>query len=195
MSGDHATDEELMQRVSGGNREAMTPLVRRYASSLLTFIRRMTGDWHRAEELFQEAFLALWQERGRYDWSRPFRPWLFGIAARKCQAEYRRAAASSESLSDWLESSTGSREPSPVEAAVQAETATLVAAAVATLPPKQRAVLVMRVYSGMEYAEIAQAMERSQATIRSEMFHALAGLRRYLEPRMRRAGEDCHDQA
>ena len=48
-----------MLRVAGGNREAMSPLLRRYASPLLTFIRRMTGDWHRAEELFQEAFLAV----------------------------------------------------------------------------------------------------------------------------------------
>ena len=87
------------------------------------------------------------------------------------------------------------REPSPVEAAISPETATLVAQAVATLPPKQRAVLVLRVWNGMEYAEIAQALERTETTIRSQMFHALAGMRRYLEPRMRRTGEDCHDQA
>jgi DNA-directed RNA polymerase specialized sigma24 family protein len=55
-------------------------------------------------------------------------------------------------------------------------------------------VLVLRLWNGMEYAEIAQALERTEATIRSQMFHALAGMRRYLEPRMRRAGEECHDQ-
>ena len=194
MSDDRAKDEDLMLRVAGGNREAMGPLLRRYASPLLTFIRRMTGDWHRAEELFQEAFLAVWQNRGRYEYPRPFRPWLFGIAANKCRAEFRKAPGVPEPLSDWLDP-PAAREPSPVEAAISSETATLVAQAVATLPPKQRAVLVLRVWNGMEYAEIAQALDRTEATIRSQMFHALAGMRRYLEPRMRRTGEDCHDQS
>ena len=58
------------------------------------------------------------------------------------------------------------------------ETATLVAQAVATLPPKQRAVLVLRVWNGLEYAEIAAALDRTESTIRSQMFHALAGMRR-----------------
>jgi RNA polymerase sigma-70 factor (ECF subfamily) len=193
MSCDRAKDEELMLRVAEGNREAMGPLLRRYASSLLTFIRRMTGNWHRAEELFQEAFLAVWQNRRRYEYPRPFRPWLFGIAANKCRADLRKAPCMPEPLADWLDP-PAAREPSPVEAAISTETATMVTRAVATLPPKQRAVLVLRVWNGMEYAEIAQTLDRSEATIRSQMFHALAGLRRYLEPRMRRAGEDCHDQ-
>ncbi len=194
MSCDRTTDEELMLRVSAGNREAMGPLLRRYASPLLTFIRRMTSDWHRAEELFQEAFLAVWQDRGRYQHPRLFRPWLFGIAANKCRAEFRKAPGLPEPLPDGLDPPAVG-EPSPVEAAISAETATLVAQAVATLPPKQRAVLVLRLWNGLEYAEIAQALERTESTIRSEMFHALAGMRRYLEPRMRRTGEDCHDQA
>jgi RNA polymerase sigma-70 factor (ECF subfamily) len=193
MSYDCTTDEELMLRVPAGNREAMSPLVRRYASPLLTFIHRMTSDWHQGEELFQEAFLAVWQNRGRYQYPRPFRSWLFGIAANKCRAEFRKALGLSEPLSDWLDPPAVG-EPSPVEAAISSETATLVAQAVATLPPKQRAVLVLRLWNGMEYAEIAQALERTEATIRSQMFHALAGMRRYLEPRMRKAGEDCHDQ-
>ncbi len=194
MSYDRTTDEELMLRVAAGNREAMSPLVRRYASPLLTFIRRMTGNWHRAEELFQEAFLAVWENRGRYQYPRVFRPWLFGIAANKCRADFRKAAGLPEPFPDGLDPPAVG-EPSPVEAAISTETATLVTQAVATLPPKQRAVLVLRLWNGMEYAEIAHALERTESTIRSEMFHALAGMRRYLEPRMRRTGEDCHDQA
>jgi RNA polymerase sigma-70 factor (ECF subfamily) len=194
MSDDRAKDEDLMLRVAGGNREAMGPLLRRYASPLLTFIRRMTGDWHRAEELFQEAFLAVWQNRGRYEYPRPFRSWLFGIAANKCRAEFRKAPGLPEPVSDWPDPPIA-QEPSPVEAAISSETVTLVAQAVATLPPKQRAVLVLKLWNGMEYADIAQALERTEATIRSQMFHALAGMRRYLEPRMRRTGEDCHDRS
>ena len=194
MSDDRTTDEELMLRVAAGNREAMSPLLRRYASPLLTFIRRMIGNWHRAEELFQEAFLAVWQNRSRYEYPRSFRSWLFGIAANKCRADFRKVTMMPEPLSDWLDP-PAVRESSPIEAAICSEAATLVTQAVATLPPKQRAVLVLRLWNGMEYAEIAQALDRTEATIRSQMFHALGGMRRYLEPRMRRTGEDCHDQS
>jgi RNA polymerase sigma-70 factor (ECF subfamily) len=75
--------------------------------------------------------------------------------------------------------------PSPVEAAIASETVTLVAAAVAGLPPGQRSVVVLRIWNGLPYHEIAEILQRSQSTVRSQMFHALAGLRRYLEPRLR----------
>ena len=60
----------------------------------------------------------------------------------------------------------------------------LVAGALNELSTLQREVVVMRIYNGMSYAEIADAIDRTDATARSHMHHALAALRRYLEPRM-----------
>jgi DNA-directed RNA polymerase specialized sigma24 family protein len=90
MEMDHQPDERLMQEVAAGKRECVGPLLRRHASGLLTFIQRMIGDRHRSEELFQDVFLAVWTGRHRYQYPRPFRPWLFGIAANKCRAAFRR---------------------------------------------------------------------------------------------------------
>ena len=59
-------DEWLMDQVARGQREQLAPLVRRYANRLLTFIRRLVGDEHQSEELFQEVFLAVWVNRHRY---------------------------------------------------------------------------------------------------------------------------------
>lgn len=75
--------------------------------------------------------------------------------------------------------------PSPTEAAVAAETARLVANAVARLPAVQRTVVVLRAWNGLSYGEIAEVVDRSQATVRSRMFRALRAMRKYLEPRMR----------
>lgn len=185
MSCNRSTDEELMQRVAGGNRQAMDSLLRRYATPLLTFLRRMTGDRHRAEEVFQEAFLAVWVDRRRYEYPRSFRPWLFGIAANKCHTELRKRPGPPAFLVDFPDLPAAENGFTPVDAAIASETATLVAQAVATLPPKQRAVLALRVWDGMEYGQIAQLLDRTEATIRSQMFHALAAVRRYLEPRLR----------
>lgn len=61
----------------------------------------------------------------------------------------------------------------------------MVMAAVLQLPVKQRAVVVLRTWSGLSYAEIADVLNRSQGTVRAQMHQALAGLRESLEPRMR----------
>src|SRR5262245_52272206 len=83
-------DEWLMGQVALGRREHLEPLVRRFASPLLTFIQRMVGDRHRAEELFQEVFLAVWVKRAQYRFPRSFRAWLFAIAANRCREDYRK---------------------------------------------------------------------------------------------------------
>lgn len=82
-------DEWWMAEVAKGKREALEPLVRRFASPLLTFLERMVGDRHQSEELFQEVFLAVWNKRGLYEYPRPFRSWLFAIALNQCRAAFR----------------------------------------------------------------------------------------------------------
>src|SRR5438067_9101662 len=82
-------DEWLMAQVASGRRDHLEPLVRRYAGPLLTFIRRMIGDTHRSEELFQEVFLAVWSKRKKYAFPRPFKAWLYAIALNKCREEFR----------------------------------------------------------------------------------------------------------
>src|SRR5579885_2787631 len=96
MNGGDERDEWLMARVALGERECLEALVRRHATRLLTFLERMAGDRHRAEELFQEVFLAVWVKRGQYQFPRPFKPWLYAIAANRCHAAARgrRPAAS-----------------------------------------------------------------------------------------------------
>jgi RNA polymerase sigma-70 factor (ECF subfamily) len=185
MYGDPGSDEWLMQAVAQGRREPLSTLLRRHASPLLTFIQRMIGDRHRAEELFQEVFLAVWTHRGNYQYPRRFRPWLFGIAINKCRADFRKPVLKPAALDDESAELVVAAGPSPAEAAVAAETAKLVAAAVARLPETQRMVLILRIWNGLPYTEIAQTMKLARTTVRSHMFHALAAVRKYLEPRMK----------
>ena len=53
------------------------------------------------------------------------------------------------------------------------------------LPAQRRTVVVMRIWNAFTYAEIANVLECEESTVRSHMFHGLASLRKYLEPRMR----------
>jgi RNA polymerase sigma-70 factor (ECF subfamily) len=175
-------DEWLMAQVALGQRDQLEPLVRRYASPLLTFIRRMVGDAHRSEELFQEVFLTLWVKRQQYRFPKPFKPWLYAITMNKCRASFRRRFTPTVALEA---EDSPALEQSPAEVAIATETAALVTRAVTRLPPQQRAVVVLRIWDGLSYAEIAQIVDATEGTVRSHMHHGLAGLRRDLEPIVR----------
>lgn len=179
------TDELLMNRTSRGERAALSILMRRHANAVLTFLRRMTGDEHRSEELFQEVFLAVWVARGRYKFPRPFRPWLFGIAANKCRAGFRKRSEPALPIGDAAVPVGANPGPSPPEQAVAVETAAIVEQAVMQLPTAQRSVVVMRMWNDLSYNEIAEVLGLAIPTVRSHMSLGLASLRKYLEPRMR----------
>jgi RNA polymerase sigma-70 factor (ECF subfamily) len=179
-------DEWLMAQVARGKREALEPLIRRYASPLLTFIQQMMRDRHRSEELFQEVFLAVWIKRGQYAFPRPFKAWLYAIAVNKCRASLRvRDLLHGLGLPDDSPSAPVTPEPSPADSAIATETAVLVTTAVGQLPPQQRTVVVLRIWEQLSYAEIAEITGRTEGTVRSHMHHGLAALRQYLEPRLR----------
>ena len=174
-------DEYLMARVADGRAELLERLVRRHASPLLTFIRRMVGDRHRSEELFQEVFLAVWLKRRQYEYPRPFKPWLYAIALNKCRAAFRARARVAVPLGDERVSSAEAAS-SPAEHAIATETAELVGRAVTRLPEQQRAVVVLRIWQGLPYARIAEVLGCAEGTVRSHMPHGLTALRAALQP-------------
>lgn len=181
MQRSNEPDEWLMSQVAKGRRECVEPLLRRHAGPLLAFIRHLVGDPHRSEELFQEVFLAVWVKRTQYEAGRPFRPWLYAIALNRCREEFRRRPGESLSLNgDGVTPPTDSS-PTPMETAVATERAALVTTAVQRLPEQQRTVVMLRVWQGLAYSEIASMMDVSEGTVRAHMHHALANLRRSLE--------------
>lgn len=172
-------DEWLMTQVANGQRGCVEPLLRRHAGPLLSFIRHLIGDAHRSEELFQEVFLAVWLKRTQYEVGRPFKPWLYGIALNRCRVEFRRRSAQLASLDGVPD--PADRELSPSDAVAASERAALISAAVQRLPERQRTVVMLRVWHGMAYAEIAAIMDTTEGTVRAHMHHALAALRKSLE--------------
>jgi RNA polymerase sigma-70 factor, ECF subfamily len=178
MNARNERDEWLMAQVALGQRDSLEPLIRRYAGPLAGFIRRMIRDSHRSEELFQEVFLAVWQKRQQYQFPRPFKPWLYAIALNKCRVEFREPYRPIVELKRDPALAPPASDSSPADAAIATETAALLAQAVQQLPPQQRAVVVLRIWEDLSYAEIAEIVGRSEATVRSNMHHGLANLRR-----------------
>ena len=142
----------------------------------------MDGDHHRGEELFQEVFLAVWRKRRQYQYPRPFKPWLYAIALNKCRASFRGRPTPSLPLDVEEAYTPAAPDASPADAAISTETAVLVDRAIKQLPHQQRAVVVLRIWQGLAYAQIAEVIGCTEATARSHMHHGLAALRESLGP-------------
>ncbi len=181
MSGPPERDEDVMAALARGQKSALEALVRRHGGPLLAFLQRLLGDRHRGEELFQEVFLAVWAKRHRYEYPRPFRPWLYAIALNKCRAHFR-----SRPFAGPADVAAGGEPADPggssADGAIAAETESLVGHALATLTPRQRAVVTLRIWQGLSYADIAGVVGGTEATVRSHMHHGLAALRKRLGP-------------
>jgi RNA polymerase sigma-70 factor (ECF subfamily) len=124
----------------------------------------------------------VWLKRYQYKFPRPFKAWLYAIAVNKCRARYRLRRPATVPLGEDTSGAPAAPDPSPEDTLVAAETAEQVSAAVTRLPGQQRAVVVLRIWEGLSYAEIAEALECTEGTVRSHMHHGLAALRRHLEP-------------
>lgn len=181
MSAADDSDEKLMLDVKHGRKEALEALLRRHATPLLTFLHRLVGNRSQAEELFQEVFLTVWARRSTYHPPKPFKPWLYAVAINKVREVLRRKRVNTVSLEHADLRRVGADSgKSPATAAMDGEDALMVAQAVARLPMQQRAVVVLRFWEDMPYAEIANLLGCEEATARSHMHHGLAAIRRML---------------
>jgi len=170
------TDELLMEAHREGDQSAFPALVHRYQSLLFGYLMRMVHNREMAEDCFQETFLRVHEKAHSYRPGAQFKAWLFTIATRitidRIRKNNRRPAL------QLLE--TDAPDPAaasaPDEATAQSELRQTVQSAVESLPPKQRAALVLSYYQGHTYAETAEIMGCSLGTVKTHTSRALKKL-------------------
>ncbi|WP_405661086.1 sigma-70 family RNA polymerase sigma factor [Streptomyces sp. NBC_00079] len=167
---------------------------------------RMTGSYDDAEDLVQETFLRAWRARDGFEGRAGARTWLYRIATNACLDFQRRTARRPQRYEPipgmnhgtgdpparvtWLQPYPDDELPTaeedrPDAAAVSRETLELVfLAAIQHLPPRQRAVLILRDVLGLTAAETAEALDLTVASANSALQRARPTLRDHL-PRRR----------
>ena len=166
-------DDSLIESFRRGRKEAFDSLYRRHSRGVLGYLRMQAGT--AAEDLLQETFwrvlhgLAHYQPQGR------FPGWLHTVA-RNVLTDWRRRPHHEVALDDVDVLS----DPHPHFADRHAEREWL-RRAISNLPPEQRAVVVLREYGDMSFAEIARATRAPLGTVLNRMFRALRKLRSLLE--------------
>lgn len=170
---DDELERDLMLRAKGDDAEAFNELVQRHESRLRSFFSRLGAREDEAEDAFQDTFLRLFAQRGRYEATASFRAFLFTVAKRAWidivrRRERRRRNLGSESLHDQIES-----EASPWSAEERMD----LHAGLAALPEGQRMALLLSTLGGLDYKEVGQVLEIPEGTVKSRVFHALRKLR------------------
>jgi RNA polymerase sigma-70 factor (ECF subfamily) len=176
-------DAELMLRVKEGDGASFGVLLEKHRSSVVHFLYRMIQNHAVAEELAQEVFLRVYRSRSTYEPTAKFTTWLFRIATHLALNSLR--DGKNERLHDHLDDDTNDlpvrqvsdRRPSVEQAMVYEVKLTEIRQAVAALPEKQRAAVLMHKYEEMEYTQIAGVLNCSESAVKSLLFRAYETLR------------------
>ncbi len=177
-----AGDEQAMWRLRHeDDAGAFAELMERWETPVRRLCARMVGDVHRAEDLSQETFARVFAHRHSFDTGGRFSTWMWRIAVNLCHDELRRRVRRPESPFPYAEGEDGGvrddgpacEQPSPSEAAAKVEEAEWVRRALVRLPEIYRAVVVLRHFEGLRFAEIAEILGIPTGTAKSRMAEGL----------------------
>ena len=176
-------DAELMLRVKEGDEASFELLLEKYRNSVVSYLYRMVQNQGVAEELRQDVFLRVYRSRGSYEPTAKFTTWLFRIATHLALNSIRdhRHERGQESLD---EAGEGARTIQVADHRKDREQELLAEArleevrrAVAGLPDKQRAAVLMHKYQELDYLQIAAVLGCSTSAVKSLLFRAYETLR------------------
>ena len=180
------TDATLVEQALAGSQDAYRALVERHSRAVLTLVARMVRDQGVAEELAQDAFVKAFGGLRSFDSSYKFSNWVLRIAHNVAIDHLRKARppivsidddASGREMADVL---ADRREPSAFDRALRRDFRDDLDAALATLRPEFRRLIVLRYLEDMSYEDIAEVVGLPLGTVKSHLHRARAALGRLL---------------
>jgi len=171
-------ERALIAACLSGQREAFDQLVLRHRRSVYQVCYRFVGNHEDATDLAQEVFLRAYRALGSFKGNSGVGTWLYRIAVNLCLNKVSSRVPRTEPIDE--RSGLTVREPDAMAQLMSAEQAGQVRAAIARLPRKQRATLILRVYQDLPHQEIARLLGSSVGAVKANFFHALNNLRRLL---------------
>ena len=171
-----------MELVAGNDADAFGLVLERHANAAFSLAYRICGTRSVAEDVVQEAFLALWRNGARYDRTRgSVRTWTLGIVHNRAVDALRRSGvherrrASDEGIEETLEAPERTDSQAIGNAASQE-----IRGALGELPPEQRHVIELAYFGGFTHTEIASMLDTPVGTVKGRMRLGLEKLRSHL---------------
>jgi RNA polymerase sigma-70 factor (ECF subfamily) len=185
------SDIELLDRIGSGDDKAFDMLVERYREMVYLLAYRMAGHQEIALDISQEVWIKVFKSLGRFRRESAFKTWLYRLATNQAITHLRKLGRQGGKLPPAEEPL---QEPGvaldgvmvsdkyELEAEPDPGLKEAIKRAIEQLPPKQRAVFVLKFYRGLRHEEIASMLNRSVGAVKANYFHALKKLAIYLEP-------------
>lgn len=190
MSTPYLSDAILAQQTLSGDQRAFEVLVQRYNTPLFNFIYHFLSDYDQACDVSQQVFLRFYTSLPNLNAGDPFKPWLFQVARNCCVDELRRRRRYAIHFSQLeVENSDGEVTflseiadpgPLPEELMEKRDLQQYLQQAIDTLPPKFRAVVLLRYLSQMSFSEIGHMLSMPEATAKTYFHRAKVLLRKIL---------------
>jgi RNA polymerase sigma-70 factor, ECF subfamily len=176
------TDAELIQACLAGRREAFDTIVERHQRHVYQLCYRFAGNHEDANDLAQDVFIRAYRGLKTFKGQASLGTWLYRIGVNVClnKVAVKTPVEAIDPLIAASDERTASREESAAEALLRGERAAQVRAAIARLPKKQRATLVLRVYHDLPHDQIAGILGSSVGAVKANFFHALNNLKKLL---------------
>lgn len=183
----HEPDEALLGRLRAGDASAFEAVIAAYQRDLYRLAYRFTRNMEDAKHLAQEAFLRAYRALPRFDGRSSLYTWLYRITLNLYLNHGR------GKMPEATTETTALADPAPgaLEALAESERQAAVAAAIASLPPQQRATVILRVQQGLSHKAIAEILDCSEGTAKANFFHAVRNLRARLHGYGAQEGSDA----
>jgi RNA polymerase sigma-70 factor, ECF subfamily len=174
-------DATAVSAALGGNRAAFDVIVQRHQRQIYQLCYRFVGNHEDASDLAQDVFVRAYRGLRGFKGDAAFATWLYRIGVNVClnRVGSRTRPAVPLGAMDFADT----RAESADSALLRGERAAEIRAAIARLPRKQRATLILRVYHEMPHEQIAGVLGNSVGAVKANFFHALANMRKLLRAR------------
>lgn len=175
-SEDEDIDGALLAAIARQDGHAYATLVKRHLAWALRFVERMLGARADAEDVVQVGFLRVWQGAAHWTPEAQFRTWFYRVLYNLCMDHFRAHAVPIDPLDENMPD-TG---PSSEDHLFARQRTEQVRRALAALPARQRAALVLRYYEERSQAEAASLLGVSEGALESLLSRGRATLRKYM---------------
>ena len=175
--------KDVLQQLTEGNESAFRQIYDRYWLSIYKTVKRYTKSPEVAEDIVQEIFTTLWNNRSNFKEVINLEYYLITMAKNLTYKTLRKMAFEETVKNHWLAESPN-EENSGNDAILDQQYAQLIRQAVGLLPSQQKQIFNMAKVEGLSHKDIAAQLKISHLTVKTHMAKALRSIRHYLQPHL-----------